>query len=226
MTITDRHVALARQTESCSNSQMRLLDANWQFSQQTSFRLLHHHRQANSAVQGITNNPLKSKDRLINTAWHKTTVASQKRCQIFRAECVLESLIKVTEWKKLQKIGQQFTKLQAKAQQHHLGSQWPTHTHNRLTALFLGLSGWAGARINLLLDFYGSRKDNRSRHTDHPAGRHSIQTNQRPTSIILPFLRWMLFRSQPSNFILAWDRHQICQFAYPVLWFPLPSGQH
>jgi len=31
---------------------------------------------------------------------------------------------------------------------------------------------------NLLLGFYGARKDNRGRHIDHPAGRHSIQTNQ------------------------------------------------
>jgi len=40
-------------------------------------------------------------------------------------------------------------------------------------ALFPGLH----ARRKLLLD-YGAREDNRSRHTDHPAGRHSIQTNQ------------------------------------------------
>jgi len=33
-------------------------------------------------------------------------------------------------------------------------------------------------------ELYGGREDNRGRHTDHPAGRHSIQTNQRPTSII------------------------------------------
>jgi len=39
---------------------------------------------------------------------------------------------------------------------------------------------------NLLLDFYGAREDNRGRHTDHPDGRHPIQTNQRPTSNIPP----------------------------------------
>jgi len=27
---------------------------------------------------------------------------------------------------------------------------------------------------------YGAREDNRGRHTDHPAGRHSIRTNQCP----------------------------------------------
>jgi len=30
---------------------------------------------------------------------------------------------------------------------------------------------------------YGAREDNKGRHTDNPARRHSIQTNQRPTSI-------------------------------------------
>jgi len=52
--------------------------------------------------------------------------------------------------------------------------------------------------------------ENRGRHTDHPGGRHSIWTKQWPISIIPPFLRWMPFLSQASNFILAWDRHQIC----------------
>jgi len=30
---------------------------------------------------------------------------------------------------------------------------------------------------------YGTREDNRARHTDHLAERHTIRTNQRPTSI-------------------------------------------
>jgi len=34
-----------------------------------------------------------------------------------------------------------------------------------------------------------------------------------------PFLRWMPFLAQPSQFILAWDRHQVCWLAYPVAWF-------
>jgi len=29
----------------------------------------------------------------------------------------------------------------------------------------------------------------------------------------------MPFLTQPSQFILAWDRHQICWLAYPVAWF-------
>jgi len=50
--------------------------------------------------------------------------------------------------------------------------------------------------------------------TDHPAGCQSIRTNQRPTSNIPPFLRRMPFLPQPSHFILARDRHQICWLAY------------
>jgi len=33
-----------------------------------------------------------------------------------------------------------------------------------------------------------------------------------------PILRRMPFLPQPSQFILAWDRHQICWLAYPVAW--------
>ena len=53
--------------------------------------------------------------------------------------------------------------------------------HNHFTALFLGPPGWAGARRELL-DFMVQRKINRGRHTDHPAGHHSIRTNQCPPS--------------------------------------------
>jgi len=54
-----------------------------------------------------------------------------------------------------------------------------TPHHNRFTALFQGASGWAGARRQLL-DFMVQGEINRGRHTDHPAGRHSIRTNQCP----------------------------------------------
>jgi len=47
------------------------------------------------------------------------------------------------------------------------------------TALFPGPPGWAGARRELL-DFMVQGKINRGRHTDHPAGRHSIRTSQCP----------------------------------------------
>jgi len=50
----------------------------------------------------------------------------------------------------------------------------------RFTALFLGPSGWAGARRELI-DFMVQLNINRGRHTDHPAGRHSIRTNQCPS---------------------------------------------
>ena len=53
------------------------------------------------------------------------------------------------------------------------------HHHNRFMALFLGPRGWAGARREIL-DFMVQRKINRGRHTDYPAERHSIRTNQCP----------------------------------------------
>jgi len=49
----------------------------------------------------------------------------------------------------------------------------PSPHHIRFTALFPGPPGWAGARRELL-DFMLQGKINRSRHTDHTAGRHSI----------------------------------------------------
>jgi len=54
----------------------------------------------------------------------------------------------------------------------------PPH-HSRFTAVFPGPPGWAGARRELL-DFMVQGKINRGRHTEHPAGRHSIRTNQCP----------------------------------------------
>jgi len=51
--------------------------------------------------------------------------------------------------------------------------------HNRFTALFLGPSGWAVASRELL-DFMVQGKIIRGRHSDYPAGRHSIRTNQCP----------------------------------------------
>jgi len=54
------------------------------------------------------------------------------------------------------------------------------HTHhNHFMALFPGPPGWAGARRELL-DFMVQAKINRGRYNDHPAGRHSIRTNQCP----------------------------------------------
>jgi len=78
--------------------------------------------------------------------------------------------------------------------------------------LFLGLHG------RVLLEFNGAREDNRDRDIDHPAGRHSTRTNQRPTSIIPPFLRRMPFLPQPSHFTLA------CMGQAPNMLACIPSG--
>ena len=56
------------------------------------------------------------------------------------------------------------------------------------TALFPGPPGWAGARRELL-DFMVQKKTNRGRHTDHPAGRHSIWTKRCPPPPSLHFLQ-------------------------------------
>jgi len=53
-------------------------------------------------------------------------------------------------------------------------------------------------------------------------GRYQRQTHRQSGWTHLhhpPFLRQMPFLPQPSQFILAWDRHQICWLAYPVAWF-------
>jgi len=54
-----------------------------------------------------------------------------------------------------------------------------TTTTTTLRPFFPGPPGWAGARRELL-DFMVQGKINRGRHTDHPAGCHSIWTNQCP----------------------------------------------
>jgi len=65
------------------------------------------------------------------------------------------------------------------------------YDHNCLMALFPGPPGWADARRELV-DFMVQGKINRGRHTDHPAGCHSIRTNQclPPPSPIF-FTCWM-----------------------------------
>jgi len=50
-------------------------------------------------------------------------------------------------------------------------------------ALFPGLPGELVPE-EIFFWTYGARQDIRGRHTDHPVGRHSIRTNQRPTSNI------------------------------------------
>jgi len=69
------------------------------------------------------------------------------------------------------------------------------HHHNRFTALFPGPPGYTGARRELL-DFMVQGKINRGRHTDYPAGCHSIRTNQCPPPPSSPSRR-------PSNSVKA-----------------------
>jgi len=79
----------------------------------------------------------------------------------------------------------------------------------------------AGARRKLLLDFMVLGRITRGRHMDNPGGRHSIRTNQQSTSINPPSLCQLPFLPQPSQFILAWDRHRsmLDCIQYPVAWF-------
>jgi len=53
--------------------------------------------------------------------------------------------------------------------------RWDTTTLQSFYGPFSGPPGWAGARREL--DYMVQGKINRGRHTDHPAGRHSIRTN-------------------------------------------------
>jgi len=70
--------------------------------------------------------------------------------------------------------------------------------HNCFTALFPGPPGWAGARRELL-DFMVQGKINRDRHTDHPAGHHTIRTNQCPPPPSLHFLQAGCPSCHPTN---------------------------
>ena len=70
--------------------------------------------------------------------------------------------------------------------------------HNRFTALFLGPLGWASARRELL-DFMVQGKINRGRHTNHPAGCHSIRTNQCPPLPSSPYFFTGRRRFLPPN---------------------------
>jgi len=78
----------------------------------------------------------------------------------------------------------------------------PPH-HNRFTAFFPGPPRWAGARRELM-DFMVQGKINRGRHIDHPAGRHSIRTNQCPPLPSSPyFLQAGCHFCRPTNSVKA-----------------------
>jgi len=67
------------------------------------------------------------------------------------------------------------------------GTYYMLHTY---TQLFYGPFAWttwvSRCQRKTSCGLYGAREDDRGRHTDHLDGRHSIWTNQRPTSITLP----------------------------------------
>jgi len=103
--------------------------------------------------------------------------------------------------------------------------QFHTHTHtqhNHFTALWT-LSGttrvsrYQKVHFAIFWIFWSKMKITQ---TDAPTvwmDCHHIQTNWYPHLCHPPpFLRRMPFLTQPSQFILAWDRHQICWLAYPV----------
>jgi len=100
----------------------------------------------------------------------------------------------------------------------------PQHSHNCLTALCPGLPRWASIRRDIHpltwgcyhLGYMVKGGDNRGRCNNNPAGHHPIQTIGAPISP--PFYD----RCYSSQFILAWDRHQVCWVAYPgALFFNL-----
>ena len=94
------------------------------------------------------------------------------------------------------------------------------HTRNHFVALFSGTTWVSRCQKKASSGLYGSRGDIKGTRSNNPAGSHSIRTNQRPSPSSPHFLRQMPFLLQPSQFILAWDRHQICWLAYPaVAWY-------
>jgi len=97
-----------------------------------------------------------------------------------------------------------------------------TNTHIHFTALFPGPPGWAGAGRELL-DFMVQGKINRGRHTDHPAGRHSIRTNQCPPPPS-HFLQAGCPSCRPTNSVKALKAKR--GTAAPNFWpvFVVPNG--
>ena len=79
------------------------------------------------------------------------------------------------------------------------------HTYTHTTVLWPFLPDYPGEPVpeENSSGLHGAREDSRGRHTNNPAGRYSIRTNQRPTSFA-PYLCCL-----PSQFSLASDRHQI-----------------
>jgi len=87
---------------------------------------------------------------------------------------------------------QKINNAQTTAHSHKLASTLcclaPPHHHNRFTSLFQRPPGWAGDRRELL-DFMVQGMIYTGRHTNHPDGCHSIQTNQCPPTPTPHFLK-------------------------------------
>jgi len=116
--------------------------------------------------------------------WHSANIC----VWIFHNSCTLWQCHKITTYKQIMSSIGTDTNLEKKQQDHAHRTQTKipdsvTETyatiHNRFTALSPGPPGWAGARRELL-DFMVQGKSNRDRHIYHPAGHHSIRTNERP----------------------------------------------
>ena len=92
-----------------------------------------------------------------------------------------------------------------------------THTQPSY-ALFPQLPGWAGARRNLLHFVVQGKITEADTWTTQVGATPSGLISDPPSSSPY-FLCQMPFLPQPSHFILAWDRHQMCWLAHPVAWF-------
>jgi len=105
----------------------------------------------------------------------------------------------------------------------------PHHHHSHFTALFPGLPRWAGARREFL-DFMVHGKTNIGRHTDHPAGCHSIWTNQcpPPPSPIPGAVKWDIKTTSQSVFGLCVKNHvsNIIMTCFDCLYQCNTSGAH
>jgi len=88
---------------------------------------------------------------------------------------------------------------------------------NCFTAFFPGLPGELMQEEKLILDFMVQGEISEA-DTQH-SGWAPLQPVLSVTHLSHPpILRRIPFLLQPSQFILAWDRHQICWLAYSVAW--------
>jgi len=96
-------------------------------------------------------------------------------------------------------------------------------THTTVSRSFSGSTRVSQCQKEASSGLYGSREDNRGRWPTIRLGNTASRLISDPPPSSPPFLCQTPFLPQPSHFILAWDRYQICWLAYPVAWF-IPSG--